>query len=154
MVREEVTGDIPKKAAIFFNVVLADEPIHWEDLKVQLSDQEIRQVIEKANERRYIVSMYHERFISEHIGPEDDFIIGKFEFHHEGWHIVGGFRNTNNNPLFHSLANLTGPDNGFVIGLGPDQEDGTYTYIGPGAGPSPTVNTMLDDHLKMAGIRP
>ena len=98
--------------------------------------------------------MYHERFISEHIGPEDDEIIGKFEHFHEGWHIVGGFRNTMRNPLFHNIANLTGPDNGFVIGIGPDQEDGTYKYSGPGAGPSPTVNTMLDDHLKMAGIRP
>jgi len=154
VVREEATGDIPKKTAIFFNTVLADKPINWRDLVGELNDTEIRKVIEEANERRFIVSMYHERFISEHIGPEDDEIIGKFEHFHEGWHIVGGFRNTMRNPLFHNIANLTGPDNGFVIGIGPDQEDGTYKYSGPGAGPSPTGNTMLDDHLKMAGIRP
>lgn len=149
VIRSEAQGDIPKKTAIFFNAIgLANEPMNWRDIKVQLSDEDIKQVIEEAKVRRFIVSMYQERFIHKHTGPEED-IIGKFEIARDGWLIVAGFRHTDRNPLFGPLAELTGPGNGMVIGLGPDEKDGVYKVTGPGAGSSPTVNTMLDDHLRI-----
>lgn len=150
VIRSEAQGDIPKKTAIFFNNVgLANEPMNWRDIKIELSNDQIKQVIEEAKVRRFIVSMYPERFVDEHTGPEED-IIGKFEISRDGWLIVAGFRHTDRNPLFGPLAELTGPGNGVVIGLGPDEKDGVYKLTGPGAGPAPTVNTMLDDHLRMA----
>jgi len=153
VIRGEAEGDIPKKTAIFFNALgLADEPIGWKEIAIKLSDDQIKQVIEEAKVRRFIVSIYNERFVGKHLGPEDD-IIGKFTFSKDGWLIVAGFRHTDRNPLFGPLAELTGPGNGLVIGLGPDEKDGVYKVTGPGAGPAPTVNTMLDDHLKMTGIR-
>ncbi len=149
VIRSEAQGDIPKKVAIFFNTVgLCDEPVDWKDIKIELTDEHIRQTIEEAKVRRFIVSMYQERFVAKHTGPEED-IIGRFETACDGWVIVAGFRHTDRNPLFGPLAELTGPGNGMVIGLGPDEKDGVYKLTGPGAGPAPTVNTMLDDHLKI-----
>lgn len=153
VIRGEAEGDIPKKTAIFFNALgLADEPIGWKEIDIKLSDDQIKQVIEEAKVRRFIISIYNERFVGKHLGPEDD-IIGQFSFSKEGWLIVAGFRHTDRNPLFGPLAELTGPGNGLVIGLGPDEKDGVYKVTGPGAGPAPTVNTMLDDHLKMIEAR-
>lgn len=149
VIRSEAQGDIPKKTAIFFNAVgLANEPMNWKDIKIELTDEDIKQVLEEAKVRRFIVSMYPERFADGHTGPEED-IIGKFEIARDGWLIVAGFRHTDRNPLFGPLAELTGPGNGMVIGLGPDEKDGVYKITGPGAGPAPTVNTMLDDYSRI-----
>lgn len=148
VIRTEAQSDVPKKTAIFFNTVgLAGEPVNWKEIQIRLSDDDIKRVIEEAKVRRFIVSMYQERFVEKHSGPEDD-IIGGFLISRNGWLIVAGFRHTDRNPLFAPLAELTGPGNGMVIGLGPDETDGVYALTGPGAGAPPTVNTMLDDHLR------
>jgi homoserine dehydrogenase len=148
VIRGEAQGDIPKKTAIFFNVLgLGAEPINWTDLEFELSDDEIARAVEEAKIRRFIVSMYPDKPSDKHqIGPEND-IIGGFEVQQDGWTIAGGFRHIDRNPLFSPLARLTGPGNGMVIGLGPDETDGVYSVTGPGAGARPTVNTMLDDYL-------
>lgn len=152
VIRTEAQGDIPKKTAIFFNAVgLAGKPVNWKEIQIRLSDDDIKRVIEEAKVRRFIVSMYQERFVEKHSGPEDD-IIGRFSISQDGWLIVAGFRHTDRNPLFAPLAELTGPGNGMVIGLGPDETDGVYTLSGPGAGAPPTVNTMLDDYLRRVSI--
>ena len=153
VIRGEAEGDIPKKTAIFFNAVLADEPIDWRDLKFELKEDEIHDILEEAEVRRFIVSIYSKRFAKNHRWPESD-IKGGFYKEHEDWIIVGGFRHTQKNPLFRRLAELSGPDNGMIIGLGPNEKDGIYPYSGPGAGPSPTVMSMLDDRLKMESLRP
>lgn len=42
VIRGEAEGDIPKKTAIFFNALgLSDEPIDWNELKFNLSDEDI-----------------------------------------------------------------------------------------------------------------
>ncbi len=76
-------------------------------------------------------------------------IIGGFDKTIENWRVVAGFRNTMRNPLFTSLGRLTGAGNGLVIGLGPNESDGVIKLEGQGAGAKPTVNTMLDDYLKI-----
>lgn len=151
VIRMEATSDVPKKAAIFFNVAgLSDEILGWEDLQFDLSDDEISGVVEEAKVRRFAVSIYSEKHAQNHKCPEND-IIGGFEVEHDGWKIVGGFRHMEYNPLFSDLYDLSGPGNGFVVGLGTDEKDGVYPCKGPGAGPSPTVNTMLDDYQHMRG---
>ena len=156
VIRGEATGDIPKKTSIFFNSVgLGNNPdnlLSAHDLSFTLGEQDIANVIEEAKVRRFIVSMYPEKFLHKAVScPEQD-IIGGFEVHHEGWLIVGGFRHLHRNPLFHTIGNLTGPGNAMVIGLGPDETDGVYAVTGPGAGVRPTVNTMIDDYVKRAKV--
>ena len=148
VIRGEALGDIPKKTSIFFNAVgLSEHPLDWEDLCFDLSDEQISQVIEEAKIRRFIVSIYPEDYLVNHLkGPDNDKVSG-FSVLHEGWRIIGGFRHIDRNPLFSPLADITGPGNGIVVGLGPDETDGVYALTGPGAGPRPTVNTMLDDYL-------
>lgn len=149
VIREEAEGDIPKKTAIFFNSLsLSDQPLDWQQLKFSLSEQDMSRVVEEARIRRFIVSFYPEAHPLSAARPEGD-IIGGFSVSHSGWQIVGGFRHMERNPLFSHLSGLTGPGNGIVIGLGPDETDGAYTLSGPGAGPRPTANTMLDDYLRL-----
>ncbi len=151
VIRSEAEGDIPKKTTIFFNMLgLSNKPLDWHALQFSLKDQEISRVVEEAGVRRFIVSLYPSRKSENR--PETD-IVGGFSAKHDDWHIVGGFRNIERNPLFSSLGRLTGPGNGLVVGLGPNETDGVYSLTGPGAGPRPTVNTMLDDYLRLAGQR-
>lgn len=146
VIRSEAEGDIPKKTSILFNRLgLGEEVLDWKKLKFEVSDDDISRTLEEARVRRFIVSVYplHE---TDKTGPENDVISG-FSIEHEDWLITGGFRHVERNPLFQPLACLTGPGNGFVIGLGPDETDGVYSLTGPGAGVRPTVNTMIDDYL-------
>ncbi len=146
VVRSEAEGDIPKKTAILFNRLgLSEEVLGWEKLKFEVSDDDISQTLEEARVRRFIVSIYPIDQIDK-TGPENDMISG-FDIQHDSWVVAGGFRHIEKNPLFHPLANLTGPGNGFVVGLGPHETDGVYSLSGPGAGVRPTVNTMIDDYL-------
>lgn len=152
VIRGEAEGDIPKKVSIFMNMLglSGDTPIDWRKFngKNQLSNAELNRVVEEASARRYVVSIYPLKGLEGRPhGPEEN-IIGGFDVNHNGWRIVGGFRDVTKNPLMQPLARLTGPGNGFVIGLGPNETDGTYTVTGPGAGPKPTVNTMLDNYLE------
>ncbi|HVV26167.1 MAG TPA: hypothetical protein VHC21_04020 [Candidatus Saccharimonadales bacterium] len=148
VIKQEAEADIPKKTAIFFNrLALGETSIDWTDLKFDLTNSQIAQVVEEAKIRRFIVSIYANNHLANGIKcPEDD-IVGGFSTEHEDWKIVGGFRHVERNPLFAPLANVTGPGAGLVIGLGPNESDGVYSLTGPGAGVSPTVNTMIDDYV-------
>jgi homoserine dehydrogenase len=149
VIKSEAEGDIPKKISILFNRLgLDEELLSWESLQFELEEGDVAQAVEEAKIRRFIVSLYPTEGAIAKVEPEND-IIGGFKVQHGNWLVVGGFRHTEKNPLFHPLANLTGPGNGFVIGLGPDETDGVYGLTGPGAGPRPTVNTMLDDYLSL-----
>ncbi len=150
VIRAEAEGDIPKKTAIAFNVMgLTREPINWKDLQFNLDKTEIENTLEEARIRRFIVSLYSPTYLKSNKAADRD-IYGGFRWKHEGWTLVGGFQNIGRNPLFSHLANLTGPGNGIVIGLGPDETDGVYTIGGPGAGVRPTVNTMIDDYVVLS----
>jgi homoserine dehydrogenase len=147
VIRGEAEGDIPKKVSILFNAAeLSREPdaglLDWHKLYFTLQDDEIRQAIDEAAIRRFIVSMYPEDTV-----PHNNDIIGGFIASHGGWRIVGGFQRIDRNSFFSPLAALTGAGNGCVVGLGPDESDGIYVNTGPGAGPAPTVNAMEDDLL-------
>lgn len=147
VVRLEAESDIPKKTSIFFNKLELGDPLSWEKLQFELDDEQIARAVEEASVRRFIVSLYSKQYMDKTVScPEDD-IIGGFNVEHSGWRIAAGFRHVERNPLFSSLARITGPGNGLAIGLGPDETDGVYSLTGPGAGVEPTVNTMIDDYL-------
>jgi hypothetical protein len=115
-----------------------------------LSDTQISEAINSDSPRRFIVSLYPlSSFNSEEYDHDS---VGGFSFTHDNWQLTGGFRRVDTNPLFAALSALTGPGNGMVIGLGPDATDGVYAVTGPGAGVSPTVNTMIDDYLRLSHI--
>ncbi len=148
VIRSEAEGDIPKKVSIFLNksgLLDGGELLDWHKIRFSLSSEEIARAIEEARVRRFIVSVYPTRTGA---GPEND-IIGGFKVIHEDWQIIGGFRHAERNPLLEPLATLTGPGNGLVVGLGANETDGAYAITGPGAGPEPTVNTMLDDYIRL-----
>lgn len=153
VIRGEAEGDIPKKTAIFFNTLGLGEILDWRKLKFDLTDEEIARVVEESNERRFIVSMYPDEAHRQSVARPENDIIGGFNVEVGGgeevhsWQIIGGFRHVGRNPLFSDLARLTGPGNGMIIGLGPNESDGVYKVTGPGAGVGPTVNTMLDDYI-------
>lgn len=147
IIRAEAEGDIPKKLSIFCNVLgLSDKLVSWSEFKFSLNNEQVEQAIDSEVPRRFMVSLYP---LSSYEPKETD-IIGGFSFAHDNWQFVGGFRRVDANPLFGPLAALTGPGNGMVIGLGPDATDGVYSVTGPGAGVGPTVNTMIDDYLRLA----
>lgn len=144
----EAQGDIPKKTSIFVNVLgLSKNTLKWQDLHFSISKSELKDIEEESKVRRLIVSLYNTDISN--AAPESN-IIGGFSEKIENWRIVAGFRDTSKNPLFSSLAQLTGAGNGIVIGLGPDESDGVISLQGQGAGPKPTVNTMLDDFLALS----
>jgi homoserine dehydrogenase len=153
IIRAEAEGDIPKKVAIFYNTVgLGKQLLDWQKLRFSLKDDDIQQALESKTPRRFIVSLYPQSYVNSHGGLLEADILGGFDIEHDGWRLVGGFRRVDANPLFSALAGLTGPGNGMVIGLGPDAEDGIYSVTGPGAGVNPTVNTMLDDYIRLKSL--
>ncbi len=145
VIRSEAEGDIPRKTAILLNALglLGKEKgaVPWQAFQFELSHDDIRSALSEAKVRRFVVSMFNEQY---KYAPESD-RIGGFSTSLHGWTIVGGFQHIERNPLLAPLGELSGPGNGFVINLGPNGKDGKYMLDGPGAGPSPTVNTMLDD---------
>ena len=149
VIKGEAEGDIPKKTAILFNALNLGEGevLDWRSLRFELTGDVIARAVEEARVRRFIVSMYSPMYVSKMAKcPEDD-IIGGFTAEFSDWLLVGGFRHLDRNPLFSHLSKITGPGNGFVIGLGPDETDGVYSLVGPGAGVRPTANTMIDDYV-------
>jgi homoserine dehydrogenase len=152
VVKGEAEGDIPKKTSILFNLLElgGDELLDYKDLQFELAPRELARAAREARQRRFIVSFYsllHRR--GEAIDPEEEDIIGGFDVTFGGWQIVGGFQNINHEPLA-PLGRITGPGNGALVGLGVKEQDGLYHVgFGPGAGPEPTVNTMLDNYLRL-----
>jgi homoserine dehydrogenase len=148
VIRGEAEGDIPKKTAILFNKLgLAEKILDWKSLKFDLRDEDISEALAEASIRRFIVSIYSKGFLEKSVVDPQDQIIGGFNVDFEGWTLIAGFQHVNRNPLLYSLARITGPGAGMVMGLGPDETDGVYNLSGPGAGVSPTVNTMIDDYV-------
>ena len=154
VIRAEAEGDVPKKVSIFLNALgFFEEPIKWTDIDIKLADGDIAEAQDNARVRRFIVSIYPKWYQMRHKRYQEKGIIGEFEMDYpdvddpNSWHIVAGFRDVETNPLFYRLGDLSGPGNGIVVGLGPGETDGIYAYSGPGAGPRPTANAMLDDYL-------
>ncbi len=145
--RSEAQGDIPKKTSILFNALgLSEEVLHWRELQFELNEDELAKLEREIRSRRFIVSIYDGNGQPE---PQEE-IIGGFRVEHDGWLLVGGFRRVGENPIFDDIAHYSGTANGGVIELGPDGKDGKYPVGGgPGAGPAPTVNTMLDDAVRL-----
>jgi len=153
IIRAEAEGDIPKKLAIFYNNIgLSDKLLGWNKLRFSLDDEQIKKALDSDVPRRFIVSLYPESYVNSQRNFFEDDILGGFSVEHDGWRLVGGFRRIDANPLFSALASLTGPGNGMVIGLGPYASDGIYAVTGPGAGVNPTVNTMLDDYIRLKSL--
>jgi len=153
VVREEAEADVPKKVSIFMNYtgLAGDEVLDWRALTPAkpLTEDDFNRIVEEAKVRRYVVSIYPLNGSDRKAhGPESD-IIGGFDIVHGDWRIVGGFRNVEKNPLMGPLASLTGPGNGMVIGLGPNERYGDYAITGPGAGPGPTVRAMTHDLARL-----
>jgi homoserine dehydrogenase len=150
IIKAEAEGDIPKKLAIFYNIVgLGPSLVDWSALQFSLTDEQITQAASKTSPRRFIASLYSPAYVADNPAAPKDDIIGGFNIEHDGWRLVGGFRRADADPLFAPLANLSGPGNGIVVGLGPDASDGVYAVTGPGAGVNPTVNAMIDDFIRL-----
>jgi homoserine dehydrogenase len=146
VIKGEAEGDYPKKFANLYRLLeLGPSPLHWKELTFDLSKDDLRRLKREAKVRRFIVSMYPDGHENAQEEAEDK--IGGFSGKLDGWHIVGGFQHVDQNPSLSPLAQLTGAENGFVIGLGPNDKDGIYSFSGPGAGVSPTANTALDDWI-------
>ncbi len=148
-IRTEAEGDIPKKVAIFVNRVgISQQILDWKKLQFELTDAQIAQATKTSPAHRFIVSIYSPKHPNQQMGEGEH---GGFAIVHDGWQIVGGFVPVAAKPLLVGLASLAGPDNGMVIGLGPEAGDGVYSITGPGAGVKPTVNAMIDDYVKLSG---
>ncbi len=100
---------------------------------------------EKRKTHRYIVSFRRDGQFDEEPKP------GSFFFETaNGWRISGGFRRLDERPLFAAFA-TSGPDNAALIKkTGMDQG---FFISGPGAGPAPTVDAMIQDAKVLLGIR-
>ncbi len=152
IIRGEAEGDIPKKLAIFCNSVgLSRQILDWQELRFSLTEREINQAVDPDVPRRFLVSLYPLSYFHSHRDVPEGDIIGGFSVDHGEWRLVGGFRRIEASPLFRTLADLSGPGNGMVVGLGPDASDGVYAITGPGAGVNPTVNAMIDDYIRLKG---
>lgn len=147
IVRGEAAGDIPKKVSILFNLLgLSDQKLSATEFDFDLDEESIRHALSEARVRRFIVSL---RPAGRIVYSNLDTLAG-FSVEHNGWEITGGFQHIERDPAFRSLGAMTDTDNGFVIGLGPNDQDGIYKLTGPGAGPRPTVTSMLDDLLALS----
>ncbi len=143
--RGEAEGDIPKKMSIIYNYLgLGPTVLSSDDLAFSLSDDDINAALSASKPHRFIVSFYP---VSS--APTAVERLGGFEKTVDGWRLIAGFRPLDSNPLFASFAPLTAAGNGLVVGLGPSLSDGVYTVTGPGAGVGPTVNTMIDDYVRL-----
>lgn len=155
VINGEVIGDIPKKTAILWNVVMRPLLNPKEFLQVDdlfrdgstpqpVNQKSLNELISQASSRRFIVSIIKS---SEEI-PENDIIAGWRKPITKDWTIIGGFRRIDDNPLFRSLK-IPGPGNGVVLAGGANESDGVYTLTGPGAGPGPTAASMVQDAVNI-----
>lgn len=132
VINGEVIGDIPKKTAILWNVVMRPiinpkEFLQVDDLfnsgsKPQpVNQKSLNELISQASSRRFIVSIIKS---SQEI-PETDIIAGWRKQISQDWTIIGGFRRIDSNPLFRSLK-IPGPGNGVVLAGGLNESDAVY----------------------------
>jgi homoserine dehydrogenase len=99
--------------------------------------------IEKQH-RRYIVS-----FSADEIREDDT--IGGFRFRTvNGWNISAGFKRLDSNPQFARLA-VPGIHNVALVCKGKDDQYPCY-LVGPGAGPEPTAQAMMQDAKRLLAI--
>lgn len=140
VINGEACGDLPKKAAIIFNHCIGETPIKASKIKTkQLREADLDELERHAKRWRYIVS-----FLRIDKGSAKTPAPGGFIYQADGWEISGGFRDIDESPLFVHLI-PHGVDNAVLISEGPRAADGQYTVSGPGAGPAPTVASMLLD---------
>ncbi len=136
IINKEAIEDVPMKTAILFNICsLTEEKIKARDIKVcEISSSEIKKLIEESTKRRYVVS------ITRHDDYEKGVVWG-FKHKIGKWYLSAGFKRIDRNPLFKRLV----PDsvnNALLISEGRNKK---YIVSGPGAGPEPTVNSMMID---------
>lgn len=140
----EATSDVPRKLAVLLNKLFLVNPVNAEEFTYQLDAREVRQALREAADRRFVVSVYNAERLSSAEELERS-VLGGFATRIEGWVVIGGFQRVRENPLTKDFADHVGAVAGASIGLGPQNQDGVYKFHGPGAGPKPTANTMLDD---------
>jgi homoserine dehydrogenase len=134
IINKEASGDIPFKVSILFNIAkLSPDIIKAKDLSVnKILEEELRFMVDKAEDFRYFVSMTKEKPISEKS-------IGRFAFESNGWYCLGGFRKVKDD----FIGSLKGVANG--VEIEENGFDGVYCLSGPGAGAGPTVSSMIKD---------
>lgn len=136
-------GDIVRKTAIVANSChLDDSPVRANTIShPKLSEEDMARLLREAQRRRYIVSVTR-------APPDHEDVIAGFQFQHGNWYVTGGFKRTDQNPLYHQLV-PPGAGNAVLISEGPYGADGAYVLHGPGAGPRPTSRSMMidADHL-------
>jgi len=132
----EVVGDIPMKTAVFCNHVLGIR-LRAKELSVTSLDfPRVKFLASHADKYRYFVSFEKKGLNS--FGYGDDPEIGNFSHEANGWVIKGGFRK-----LIPQLGILKIPGVTNIVVA----DEGPYGYNviarGRGAGPGPTVTTMI-----------
>lgn len=147
----EATGDIPKKLAIVLNTLFLPEYEYVSaiDFAFSLTDKDVRRAFKEALTRRFIVSIYNQDQQGFDAEEHAENVIGGFSKIVGQWFVVAGFADVTKNPNTSLFASQHGAKAGFVVGLGPNNQDGSYQLFGPGAGPKPTANTMLDDAARL-----
>ncbi len=143
IINEEANQDIPKKVAILFNTCFPGQSLRAKEIYPQtISEASLNKLISEASKRRHIVSITREDL-------EED-MIGGFKREEEGWIISGGFKNKDENPLFHRLV-PSGVNNSLLICKGEHGRDGTPCLVGEGAGVNPTTAVMMEDLVELIG---
>jgi len=139
VINKEATIDVPMKASILFNVCdLTEERMKARDVSVEMIElNQLNRLIREATNRRYIVSITRDK------NNEEDVIWG-FKHKVGDWYISAGFKHIEDNPLFRELI-PSGVNNAILTSEGAFGKDGSYVLMGPGAGPSPTVLSMIID---------
>lgn len=140
VLNKEAVGDVPMKAAILFNVCgLTENKIRAMHVaKWELEENDLSNLVREAKKRRYIVSITR--------SDEPENVIGGFRSQVGDWVISAGFKNVDENPLYHSLM-PGGVNNALLISEGKYGKDGHYKVSGPGAGAAPTTSTMIKDAI-------
>lgn len=137
-INRETCSDVPMKSAILFTLSgLSNKIVSARDLNSRkLKKHDLDKLVRESKSRRYIVSITR--------GCLENEDLTLFDYVQGNWHLSGGFRNVDDNPLFSKLK-FEGVDNGVVIYTGNYGGDGTYTLFGQGAGVRPTVSAMMKD---------
>jgi len=142
----EACRDAPMKTAVFCNHVLGI-PLWAREIEVpEISFDGVRFLVNNAANFRHFVTF--ERLENRSLGYGEDPIIGAFNKEVDGWRIKGGFRRLN--PMLR--AHLLVPDVTNVL----IADEGSYGYNiiarGLGAGPGPTVTTMIRDGYRLLNM--
>lgn len=153
VIRGEATSDIQRKIAVVMNNLLLDNPVSAAVFEYDLADIEIKQALRESAERRFMVSVYNKDKVGADTELAIESSLSGFVTELENWVVIGGFQRVRDNPTTAHWANSRGAVAGFTLGLGPNNQDGVYNLQGPGAGPKPTANTMLDDAQRLIAAK-